>query len=146
MTETKIGVLSIGSPAIYTDQTLATASWYDQYVLLPGTYDVFHDPSRSSHTVVFRIDAVLLESYRVNRLFTASSSELTRPLRVVTLTRDMRAYEFARGVAQGEEIWNGTVHLDDNARATTREIAATASPVGRTITTGDLFVDDARVA
>lgn len=70
----------------YVDRTLATASWYDRYQLVPGEYSAelttiddvpttldapFH---RRPYYVRAWVDAVKLESYRVNRLFSASSA------------------------------------------------------------------------
>lgn len=73
--------LVITEPTEYVDRSLATASWWDRYTLLPGTYRVVWEISSPAHVQYGRVlvDAILEETYRVNRVFTASSSETTEP-------------------------------------------------------------------
>jgi hypothetical protein len=66
----------------WTDRTLATASWWDKYVIHPGTYPlefvtIDYRPVREGQRPYYaqaRVSATLVERYRVNRLLTASSA------------------------------------------------------------------------
>jgi hypothetical protein len=89
----------------YVDRTLPTASWWDRYTLTSGEYElrlttVQGDPvpeGQRPYYAMAEVDATLVESYRVNRLFTASSSEVTYPNRSATVCVQMYAYELASG-------------------------------------------------
>lgn len=91
MSEGRTAVVTAGE---YIDRSLPTASWWDKYELIPGEYAVelygYHgQPLRAGEAPVearVRVAAILRESYRVNRLFTASSSEHTRPERSTFVT------------------------------------------------------------
>ncbi len=61
----------------YTDRTLATASWWDRYIIHPGTYPLeyvsigYHPvnpDSRHAYYARARVKATLIQSYRENRL------------------------------------------------------------------------------
>jgi len=101
-------------PTEYVDRTLATASWWDKYEIQPGVYplewvDIDYRPwnpnpeARSPgfianvgpYYALVVLKARLLEEYRVNRLFTASSVDhkLHDESPVVTLTRSVYAYQ-----------------------------------------------------
>jgi hypothetical protein len=87
--------LEIARPTDWTDRSLATASWWDQYTLLPGSYPFEWinlsgtpwNPDPDVHTSGFiantgpyygrvRIDALLTAEYREARLLQHMSSEL----------------------------------------------------------------------
>lgn len=71
----------------YTDRGLATASWYDVHELTPGEYplepvDGQWKPVREGERPYYHlavVPTVVVEEYRVNRLFTASSEQITYP-------------------------------------------------------------------
>lgn len=73
----------------YVNRSLATASWTDTHRLVPGVYpmelcDVNYVPTPNASRPYFAsvaVPTVLVESYRVNRLFTASSSFTEHPNR-----------------------------------------------------------------
>lgn len=92
--------LTVTAPVEYVDRTLQTASWWDRYEIQPGTYEIhFEDyngrevdgPTGAAYWKM-ACDAVLVESYRVNRVFTASSSETTTPNEPTTLHRSGHAF------------------------------------------------------
>lgn len=67
--------VEITEPHEYVDRSLQTASWWDRYEIHPQTATVeIHE--RGWHV---SLKATLVETYRVNRLFTASSAETTHP-------------------------------------------------------------------
>lgn len=77
MKHTELSIaLVIDVPTVYTDTTLATASWWDRYTLHPGAYVVEWDVDTNVGTPFPRIDtgrvkvaATLEERYRENRIF-----------------------------------------------------------------------------
>ena len=70
--------------SIYVDRNLATASWWEKYRLVGGTYPVEyvtidHRPVNVAeggrpYYAIVRVPAVMIESYYVSRLFNASSA------------------------------------------------------------------------
>ena len=91
-------VATLDQPTEYVDRTLQTASWWDRYELLPGSYaveyvDTQYRPIGRPYYAVVKVKAILKESYRVNRLFTASSSELTFPEQETTHSFVLYAYQ-----------------------------------------------------
>lgn len=125
--------LTIPAATEYVDRTLATASWWDKYTILPGTYEVevvtinghpVPADSPNAYYVRARVDAVLTETYRVNRVFTASSAE-HRPDLTERTTVTWSTYSY--------NLWDeryapygGTITTDDPAAeaARLREVAA----------------------
>lgn len=93
----------------FIDRTLQTASWYDRWLIQPGTYqihgvDISHNPVPEGGTPYYwkvTLDAILVYSYRVNRVFTASSSTHDYPNRPGFVRRHMYAYE---AVVAGESF------------------------------------------
>lgn len=91
----------------YVDRTLQTASWWDRYSLHPGTYpvrytnvngeDVDEFGGRAYYAVV-QVPALLVQSYRVNRLFTASSAQMDYPDTEEFVTFRWYAYEVYSGM------------------------------------------------
>lgn len=78
-------VWQVDRPAVWVDRTLATASWWDEYVILPGTYPVrgsglgggtAGDFTEDSYYAVVEVDVVRTREYRVNRLFQHSTADL----------------------------------------------------------------------
>lgn len=86
----------VTEPYEILDRDLPTASWYDRHQVKVGTYPVEFvtagfEPYRPGVTPIgyvrpinayyarWRLDTVLTETYRVNRLFTASSVEQEYP-------------------------------------------------------------------
>lgn len=77
----------IVSAGRYTDRTLATASWYDVHELTPGEYPL--EPvdgnwkpmpaGQRPYYYLARVPTTLVEEYRVNQVFTASSSQTKHP-------------------------------------------------------------------
>lgn len=74
-----IPVVRVPEPIEYVDRTLATASWWDRYELIPGDYPVTYTTidgrivaadDRQAYYATARIDAYLVETYRENRVFT----------------------------------------------------------------------------
>lgn len=97
----------------YVDRTLQTASWWDRYELHAGTYPVRYTTINGEdveefggrpYWAVVTIEATLLETYRVNRLFTASSSETTTPNSDELVTFRFYAYQVATGLTMHHGI------------------------------------------
>jgi hypothetical protein len=72
----------------YVDRNLATASWYDRYLIDKGMYEILpvtldHRPTTIEGAYWWKVtfDATLIYSYRVNRVFTASSASHEYPNR-----------------------------------------------------------------
>lgn len=70
----------------YVDQTLQTASWWDRYTIKAGEYPVvftningYITEDTRPYYATAKLDATLVETYRVNRLLWASSSETKEP-------------------------------------------------------------------
>lgn len=74
-------LLNIPADTALTDQSFETASWYDKYLLSAGTYAVDMREAHPSSNARILIDATLIETYRVNRLFSASSVATSTPAR-----------------------------------------------------------------
>lgn len=94
-------VLVIEEPTEYVDNTLQTASWWDKYMLQPGVYPFeftlidgrpVPNGGRPYYGKV-RVEATLIEEYRVARLFAASSASTTTLNKVTTVTRGVYAYQ-----------------------------------------------------
>ena len=79
MTRRKIGTYVITEPTVFT-RTYETASWYTNIEVAPGEYDitaVVRDGKVSSswgEEPTWSLPGVVVASYFVNRLFTASSA------------------------------------------------------------------------
>lgn len=71
--------LTLPRDVTYTDRSYETASWYDTYVLKAGTYPVTFVERFSNRYANVTVDAVLAETYKVNRVFTASSVDQATP-------------------------------------------------------------------
>lgn len=114
--------LVFDEPTEYVDRTLATASWWDKYVIEPGTYafewvTMNHtpwNPDPNVHSAGFianigpyygqvRVLAHLTESYRVSRLFSESRAHLEKPENpgTVRLSRTVYAFQLP-GCPKGE--------------------------------------------
>ena len=89
----------------YVDRALATASWWDRYLLRAGRYPIeyltvnYHVPwqaaphmNGSAYWGVAKVKGILVETYRVNRLLTASSSETRHPN--TETTKHFQWYEY----------------------------------------------------
>lgn len=91
----------------YVDRSLATASWYDVYTIKAGEYpitltDVNYRPVKDSERPYYgtwKLDAILTEEYRVNRLFTASSAHTTNPEQETQVHGSCYGYELKDGAA-----------------------------------------------
>ena len=89
----------------WTDRTLQTASWYDIHELTPGAYPLtaysvnWHATPGEAKPYSFRtsIPSTLVECYRVNRLFTASSAKTTHPNKPSHVSWDCYGYELRDG-------------------------------------------------
>lgn len=88
----------------YVDRSLPTASWFDEYDLEAGEYPIEYvdlegrpvDPTvRRPYYARVKVPAILRRSYRVNRLFTASSVQDEYPDTPATVTLSCYAYEVA---------------------------------------------------
>ena len=86
-------VFRIPEDTAYIDRSFETASWYDKLVLRAGDYRVEMDGSRA----LVRVPATVVETYRVNRLFTASSAETTYPNEETVKTFQFDNYEVVVG-------------------------------------------------
>jgi hypothetical protein len=135
--------------AEYTDRTLATASWWDRYELVAGEYPIEFTtvggyPARdfdshadgSAYYARVRIPAVLVESFRVNRLFTASSAHTERPNREEVVHLSCYAYQ----VKDGMVLVSADAPTEENRWAkrpvvTIRFRSGGAQPAERTIAT-----------
>ena len=90
---------------VYVDRTLATASWWDRYELTPGMCPLIPTniggipckPGEKPYYYIGEIDAILRESYRVNRLFHESSTETTFPDFAKTVYVRLYAHEVTDG-------------------------------------------------
>jgi hypothetical protein len=93
--------VTVTEPTEHVDRTLATASWWDRYMIQPGTYAVefvsigWHPcpAGQRPYYALVRLDARLTESYRVNRLLHHTSAQTEHPDRATTLTLSTYAYE-----------------------------------------------------
>jgi hypothetical protein len=115
-------VLVFDEPTSWTDRSLPTASWWDRYEIQPGAY-AFEwvningrpwnaDPEAKTSGYLANIgpyyaqvtvQAQLAETYRVNRLFHATSAEHENVLDapITTLSRSVYAYQIP-GCPKGE--------------------------------------------
>jgi hypothetical protein len=90
---------------VYVDRTLATASWWDRYELTPGIYPFIPTridgtpcgPDETPYYFMTEINAILRESYRVNRLFTESSSQTAFPDTATVVRPRLYAHEVTDG-------------------------------------------------
>jgi len=106
-------VLRYAEPTEHVDQTLATASWWDRYVFAPGDYDVelvsiAHRPIGPDVRPYYfraRVTARLVETYRVNRLLTASSVQHEHVDKETTFSVSSYAYS----LEEGAQFCGGTV-------------------------------------
>jgi len=150
-TAARTATLVVAENAEYTDRSLPTASWWDRYELVAGEYPVrFTNVSGreardfdshadgSAYYAHFTVPAVLVESYRVNRLLTASSAHTERPNREETVTLTCYAYEVKDG--RGMVWMNTPTETDKWARTIVATIrvreAGGAQPAERTIAAG----------
>ncbi len=87
-------------PTEYVDRTLATASWYDTYTVLPGRYPV--EWVTINHAVTgpadayyarFVADVILEKSYRENRLLSEVRASEETPGTRETKSFTVYAYE-----------------------------------------------------
>lgn len=93
--------VTITEPTEYIDRTLQTASWYDRYLITPGTYqimgvDISGNPVREGVEPYYWkvvLDAILIYSYTVSRVFTASQAHHEYPNRPGFVYKRMYAYE-----------------------------------------------------
>lgn len=107
----KVLALLVPRATEYVDNTLATASWWDKYILDAGLYrfvpvgyrdEAVREGERPEYLRV-RISAELVEEYRVNRLLWASSEQRTAKSQQTMVT--LRPYPFM--VKPGDEWWDG---------------------------------------
>lgn len=118
----------------YVDRTLATASWYDIYTIKAGEYPVTfvsiqgHPVERIEDAYYARWDvaAVKTSEYRVNRLFTASSSSTTHPNEETTVRDSMYDYEVLRPRTDVIEAY--VSHTTDEHGKRHRNVNATIVP------------------
>ena len=116
-------VAVVAEPFEYVDRSLPTASWWDRYEIVPGEYEVEfttvdHRPAdpETAYYARVRFAAVLKESYRVNRLFTASSGEHEHPDTAAHVSRWMYRYAFGAGKAFLVEHDYDTATMTSTAR------------------------------
>lgn len=91
----------VAEPTEYVDRTLATASWWDRYIIQPGTYAVEfvtidYRPCPAGTRPYYALvvfDTRLVEEYRVNRLLQHAKAQTTYPDVNTTLPRSTYAYE-----------------------------------------------------
>lgn len=113
----------------WTDRTLATASWWDRYSISRGAYPVAltnidgqpwnANPDACTpgylanigpYYAKFEVSAVLVESYRENRLMNAVSAKTTQHFSPQILTLTVYAYQLERG----KRHFGGRIaHFDD---------------------------------
>lgn len=104
------GHLEIQNPTEYVDRTLATASWWDKYLLQPGRYPFlltnldwqpwqpgYVAPGYTGPTgpyyAVAKVDALLIETYREARLLSEVRAERKAVSENATVTVRLYAYE-----------------------------------------------------
>lgn len=114
----------------YVDRGLSTASWWDRYMIQPGEYlfrwtnsdgsDWNPDPNVRTNGFISNVgpyyaeavmDALLVEEYRVNRLFSEYSVEHrqhTTP-KVCPIRRNMYAYELKATARFRSHFYGGVV-------------------------------------
>lgn len=89
----------------YVDRSLPTASWWDKHELEAGTYDLepltaqYHPVKDGQTPYWYRavIDSTLVETYRVNRFFTASSSQREYPNSKSTVVKVFYGFQLSDG-------------------------------------------------
>jgi hypothetical protein len=107
---------------VYTDRTLATASWWDKYILDEGefpfefvTSDGHPIPEGENprfHYAVAKIPATLIESYRVSQLLQYSTAEHKKDQAVRhTLYLRLYGYEMTPEI-QDRKYFDGAVTID----------------------------------
>lgn len=92
----------------YTDQTLATASWWDQHDLVAGEYvftglNIRQTPVAAGEEPYWYelvIDSVLKQERRVNRLFSESRSQDEFPQRPAKVHRLFYGFQLRDGLAE----------------------------------------------
>ena len=89
--------LTLPLDTVYYDRSFETASWYDQYSLKAGTYPVVFVGGPGTPRATVTVDATLLEEYRVNRVFGASSVKQTSRNMQTTVTLSFYAYQIVPG-------------------------------------------------
>lgn len=127
----KIGTLVLAEPTVFT-RTYETASWYTKIEVPAGEYEitaVVRDGKVSStwgDNPRWSLPGTVVASYFVNRLFTASSSEVDRNVgNSDTYVSGTYGYALAGIVAENDGssiVGGGRVVLDDDieARETSR--------------------------
>jgi len=87
----QLSVLVVPGDAAYVDARLATASWYDRYVVKAGRYPVTVDGAGGAGCSV-TVDAALTERHRVNGLLSETREVTERMQERTQLT--LRPYDF----------------------------------------------------
>lgn len=111
----------------HVDRDLPTASWYDVYTIKAGEYPVTFTDIRGNevHTVEdayyakWEASAILTEEYRVNRLFTASSSFTKTPNTETTVRGRMYSYEVLKPREDTITAYTTFGNADNNYKRTT---------------------------
>lgn len=114
-----VGQLVFEEDTSYVDNTLSTASWYDVYTIKAGSYDIVG--AKKKGDLVARVDAILEEEYRVNRLLTASSSETRTPKTEKVLTMSDYSFVFARFVGEKNDYRGGRIVLNEGVELVAEE-------------------------
>jgi hypothetical protein len=90
----------------YTDQTLATASWWDKHELVAGQYEftaltagqVPVAEGEDPYWYAVGIDSVLTQQHRVDRMFSESRSHDEFPNRLAKVHRMFYAFQLRDGL------------------------------------------------
>lgn len=123
---TKQMQLTVQSDVEKIDRSLPTASWWDRLTIKAGAY-MADIPVEDSHAqAYFALSAIVEESYRVERLFTASSSSTEFPKTAKTHGYQATAHFLAqtRGIHLGDNgvAWIGEAGAPVPAEADIRAL------------------------
>ena len=123
---TKPMQLTVQSDITLIDRSLPTAGWWDRLTIKAGAY-MADIPVEDSHAqAYFALDAIVEESYRVERLFTASSSSHEFPKTAKTRGYQASAHFLAqtRGIRLGDNgvAWIGEAGAPVPAEADIRAL------------------------
>jgi len=101
--------LIIDTETPYMDRSLPNAAWYDRHLIQPGRYEPIllrgareAKPGEQATKIAYRVRTRLVETYRVNRLFTATSAQHRNDLdEPATVTFTAYPWEIERGSLPG---------------------------------------------
>lgn len=114
----QIGFIRIEEGFEYVDASLPTASWFDVYQVEPGDHPIEFYPNR----VAITVRATRTQSYRENRLLSASSAHMDDVPVKMSFHIGYYDYQIAKAKIEGTTIFNGALHLNEDVKIETIEL------------------------